>query len=52
MDEEFKNSLIDAKSVDEFLELIDKKETEKFPEEQKEEVEAAHEKRQKRFTIM
>ena len=29
MDEEFKNSLIDAKSVDEFLELIDKKETEK-----------------------
>ena len=38
MDEEFKNSLIDAKSVDEFLELIDKKETEKFPEEQKEEV--------------
>ena len=38
MDEEFKNSLLDAKSVDEFLELIDKKETEKFPEEQKEEV--------------
>ena len=30
--------MIDAKSVDEFLELIDKKETEKFPEEQKEEV--------------
>ena len=36
MDEEFKNSLIDAKSVDEFLALIDKKETEKFPDEPRE----------------
>ncbi|MGM9534930.1 MAG: fructose-specific PTS transporter subunit EIIC [Intestinibacter sp.] len=40
MDADFKNSLIDSKSVDEFLSLIDQKETEKFPEEQKEEVEA------------
>ena len=37
MDEEFKNNLIATKSVDEFLSLIDKKETEKFPEEEKEE---------------
>ena len=36
MDEEFKNSLINSTSVDEFLSLIDKKETEKFPEESKE----------------
>lgn len=40
MDEEFKNSLINAKDVDEFLSLIDQKETEKFPEEQKEEAKA------------
>ena len=37
MDADFKNSLINSKSVDEFLSLIDQKETEKFPEEQKEE---------------
>ena len=36
MDEEFKNSLINSTSVDEFLSLIDKKETENFPEESKE----------------
>ena len=40
MDADFKNSLIDSKSVDEFLSLIDQKETEKFPEEQKEEAKA------------
>ncbi|MDY2734785.1 PTS fructose transporter subunit IIABC [Intestinibacter sp.] len=40
MDADFKNSLIDSKSVDEFLALIDQKETEKFPEEQKEEAKA------------
>ncbi|WP_455542130.1 PTS fructose transporter subunit IIABC, partial [Intestinibacter sp.] len=39
MDPDFKNSLINSKSVDEFLSLIDKKETEKFPEEQSEVVE-------------
>ena len=39
-DADFKNSLIDSKSVDEFLSLIDQKETEKFPEEQKEEAKA------------
>ena len=36
MDEEFRNSLINATSVDEFLALIDKKESEKFPEESRE----------------
>ena len=41
MDEEFRKTLINAKDKDEFLNLIDKKEKEKFPEEQKEEVEAA-----------
>lgn len=33
MDEEFREKLINAKSEDEFLSLIDKKEKEKFPEE-------------------
>ena len=33
MDEEFRNSLINATSVDEFISLIDKKEAEKFPQE-------------------
>lgn len=33
MDEEFRNNLINATSVDEFIALIDKKESEKFPEE-------------------
>ena len=37
MDETFRQALLDAKSVDEFLSLIDAKETEKFPEEAKEE---------------
>lgn len=37
MDADFKNSLIDSKSVDEFLSLIDQKETEKFPEDEKSE---------------
>ena len=36
MDEEFKNSLINSTSVDEFLSLIDKKKLKKFPEESKE----------------
>ena len=36
MDEEFRNSLINATSVDEFIALIDKKESEKFPEESRE----------------
>lgn len=35
MDESFRQALLDAKSVDEFLALIDAKETEKFPEEEK-----------------
>lgn len=34
VDENFKNSLINSKSIDEFLSLIDAKETEKFPSEQ------------------
>ena len=37
MDETFRQALLDAKSVDEFLSLIDAKEPEKFPEEAKEE---------------
>lgn len=37
MDEDFKNKLISAKSKKEFLNIIDEKETEKFPEEAKEE---------------
>ena len=39
MDEEFRNNLINAASIDEFISLIDKKESEKFPEETKEAVE-------------
>ena len=38
MDENFRNSLINCSDKDEFLKLIDKKETEKFPDEAKEEV--------------
>lgn len=38
MDEEFRKKLINAKNEDEFLNLIDYKEKEKFPEEEKEEV--------------
>ncbi|AJA49952.1 PTS system fructose-specific EIIABC component [Clostridium pasteurianum DSM 525 = ATCC 6013] len=37
MDEDFKDKLISAKSKKEFLSIIDEKETEKFPEEAKEE---------------
>lgn len=37
MDEEFRNSLINAKDKNEFLKLIDDKENEKFPEEDKKE---------------
>lgn len=33
MDEEFRNNLINATSIEEFIALIDKKESEKFPEE-------------------
>ncbi|MDR5588602.1 MULTISPECIES: fructose-specific PTS transporter subunit EIIC [Clostridium] len=36
MDEKFKDSLIDCKDKDQFLKLIDEKESEKFPEEVKE----------------
>ena len=39
MDEEFRNNLINTTSIDEFISLIDKKESEKFPEETKEVVE-------------
>lgn len=39
MDEEFRNNLINTTSIDEFISLIDKKESEKFPEETKEAVE-------------
>lgn len=35
MDEAFKNSLLSAKTPDEFLNIIDKKENEKYPEESK-----------------
>ena len=45
MDEEFRKTLINAKDKKEFLNLIDKKEKEKFPDEQKEEVEAADDSR-------
>ena len=38
MDEEFREKLMNAQNVDEFLNLIDYKEKEKFPEEEKEEV--------------
>ncbi|RDY25879.1 PTS fructose transporter subunit IIC [Romboutsia weinsteinii] len=38
MDEDFRNNLINASSIDEFISLIDKKEAEKFPEEEVEEV--------------
>lgn len=38
MDEEFRSKLINAQNEDEFLNLIDYKEKEKFPEEEKEEV--------------
>lgn len=37
MDENFRKSLINCKDKDEFLKLIDKKEAEKFPDEQKKE---------------
>ena len=37
MDESFRNDLINASSVDEFLSLINNKEKEKFPEEEKQE---------------
>ncbi|WP_399444109.1 hypothetical protein, partial [Veillonella sp.] len=36
MDEEFREKLMNAQNVDEFLNLIDYKEKEKFPEEEKE----------------
>ncbi len=38
MDESFRNDLMNSPSVDEFLDLIDEKEKEKFPEEEVEEV--------------
>ena len=42
MDEEFRNNLINATSVDEFISLIDKKEFEKFPQENTKENEVAN----------
>lgn len=36
MDEDFRESLINAKSKEEYLKLIDDKETEKFPDEPRE----------------
>lgn len=42
MDEEFRNNLINATSVDEFISLIDKKEAEKFPQENIKESEVAN----------
>ncbi|MDB8803562.1 PTS fructose transporter subunit IIABC [Romboutsia sp. 1001216sp1] len=47
MDEEFREKLINAKSEDEFLSLIDKKEKEKFPEEKEEKIEVVKEKTSK-----
>lgn len=47
MDEEFREKLINAKSEDEFLSLIDKKEKEKFPEEKEEKIEVFKEKTSK-----
>ncbi|MCH1959954.1 PTS fructose transporter subunit IIABC [Romboutsia hominis] len=47
MDEEFREKLISAKSEDEFLSLIDKKEKEKFPEEKEEKIEVFKEKTSK-----
>ncbi|MDB8792673.1 fructose-specific PTS transporter subunit EIIC [Romboutsia sp. 1001216sp1] len=47
MDEEFREKLINAKSEDEFLSLIDKKEKEKFPEEKEEKIEVIKEKASK-----
>ena len=38
MDEDFRMNLMNSKSIDEFIQLIDKKENEKFPEETKEEI--------------
>lgn len=43
MDEEFRSQLINAASADEFLNLIDKKESEKFPEETSEKEEVVEE---------
>ena len=42
MDEEFRNNLINATSVDEFISLIDKKEIEKFPQENTKQNEVAN----------
>ena len=39
MDEDFRNDLIKSTEVDEFLDLINKKENEKFPQEETEEIE-------------
>lgn len=50
MDEEFRNDLINAKSEDEFIALIDKKEIEKFPEE--EVVEVVEEKKSEYPTVL
>ena len=47
MDESFRNDLIKSSEVDEFLELINKKEREKFPEEQVEEYKEEIEKKVK-----
>ncbi|MGL5313661.1 MAG: PTS fructose transporter subunit IIABC [Peptostreptococcaceae bacterium] len=49
MDEEFRAQLINAASADEFLNLIDKKEAEKFPEEQSEKEEVVEVKTDSKF---
>ena len=52
MDESFRNDLINASSVDEFLSLINKKEKEKFPEEEEIEEEVIEGKRNDLPTIL
>jgi fructose PTS system EIIBC or EIIC component len=52
MDEEFRQKLINAKNEDEFLNLIDYKEKEKFPEEEKEEVVEVKESNSKYPTVL
>ena len=52
MDESFRNDLINASSVDEFLNLINKKENEKFPEEEKQEEVVIENKRNELPTVL
>lgn len=48
MDPSFKDSLLKASSKEEYLKLIDEKESERFPEEEKEEVKEEKRKIKKR----